>query len=209
MNTSHISNTSQGQNKNIQGILDLVVANDDLLNKFFDITFNNDNQALKLPQVQSGNNSLKTLVSIGTRKYGVLTSDAVNERLKKTSIKEYNGTQGKNKGAKYGGHDLAKAVTEKMRTNSRSFRQSKTLDQQNTISMYSGNEVRDRGKQMNDQRSAYFSDTVTPFPGQQATSSTMMLKYSKPLSKKKQNTQRPGMVIKNGKLLISRKKTVA
>ena len=46
----------KNQDGNIQNILDLVVTNDDLLNKFYDIVFNSDNQALKLPQVQSGDN---------------------------------------------------------------------------------------------------------------------------------------------------------
>lgn len=46
----------KSQDGNIQNILDLVVTNDDLLNKFYDIVFNSDNQALKLPQVQSGDN---------------------------------------------------------------------------------------------------------------------------------------------------------
>ena len=44
------------QDGNIQNILNIVVTNDDLLNKFYDIIFNNENQALKLPQVQSGDN---------------------------------------------------------------------------------------------------------------------------------------------------------
>jgi hypothetical protein len=48
--------TASKQDKNIQSILDLVVTNDDLLNKFYDIIFNVDNQALKLPQVHSGDN---------------------------------------------------------------------------------------------------------------------------------------------------------
>lgn len=46
----------KSQDGNIQSILDLVVTNDDLLNKFYDIVFNVDNQALKLPQVHSGDN---------------------------------------------------------------------------------------------------------------------------------------------------------
>jgi len=44
------------QEANIQSILDLVVTNDDLLNKFYDVIFNSENQTLKLPQVNSGDN---------------------------------------------------------------------------------------------------------------------------------------------------------
>ena len=50
------SRTTLREDNNIQGILDLVVTNDDLLNKFFDIIFNSDNQALKLPNVHRGDN---------------------------------------------------------------------------------------------------------------------------------------------------------
>lgn len=49
-------NAAEQQEANIQSILDLVVSNDDLLNKFYDIIFNPENQALKLPQVNSGDN---------------------------------------------------------------------------------------------------------------------------------------------------------
>ena len=50
------SKNSLRQDNNIQGILDLVVTNDDLLNKFYDIVFNSENQALKLPNVHRGDN---------------------------------------------------------------------------------------------------------------------------------------------------------
>ena len=50
------TSTIKKQDGNIQNILNLVVTNDDLLNKYYDIIFNNDNQAIKLPQVQSGDN---------------------------------------------------------------------------------------------------------------------------------------------------------
>jgi hypothetical protein len=41
---------------NMQDILDLVMTNDDLLNKFYDIVFNIENKALRLPQVHCGDN---------------------------------------------------------------------------------------------------------------------------------------------------------
>lgn len=49
------NNTLRREN-NMQDILDLVMTNDDLLNKFYDIVFNIENKALRLPQVHSGDN---------------------------------------------------------------------------------------------------------------------------------------------------------
>lgn len=46
----------------------------------------------------------------------------------------------------------------------------------------------------------------TPGPLNAASSTTMMHKYRQPLIKSRRKTTRPGLVIKNGKLLISRKK---
>lgn len=58
LNNIQNSTTRSGQDNNIQGILDMVVTNDDLLNKFYDVIFNSDNQALKLPSVSKDDNKL-------------------------------------------------------------------------------------------------------------------------------------------------------
>ena len=55
--------------------------------------FNSENQALKLPQVNTGDNKslkdkLKSVdMKIGKRKHAILTSEALNETLKKSSTK--------------------------------------------------------------------------------------------------------------------------
>jgi hypothetical protein len=211
----NLSPTEQ-QKANIQSILDLVVSNDDLLNKFYDIIFNPENQALKLPQVNSGDNkrwdlmlifSLKEKLKsvdfkVGTRKYGVLTSDALNDTLKQTSIMDFIGlSTEKQKKQRYNGHDLNRAVNERMKQNSRSFRH-RNENQKMTISPYTN-------IYHGDDKYAHLEEAKSDF-GRYANAQPIVDKSSSKMyiSKSRRKIKKPGLVIKNGKLLL-KKKTIS
>ena len=118
---------------------------------------------------------------------------------------EFSGVTDKHSVKKYESHDLEKAVDEKMKVNSKSFRDKKESNR--VISPYTGHD--------NTQKLKYTPlQNVNNYPqygydqkvqGMQRGSSTMMGRYNQPISRARRKTRRPKMVVKNGKLLISKK----
>lgn len=156
-------------------------------------------------------------VKIGTRKYGVLTSDAFNESLQKTSIKEFSGIPEHGKTRKYDGHNLEQAVNSKMKLNSKSFRD---FGYESKPTPYSDNPAAKFASPQEASRrdasglgsnrvklldkfggSLGRSGSKTNLPAAQPT---MMQRYGKPaFASAQRKTKKPNLVIKNGKLLIS------
>jgi len=125
---------------------------------------------------------------------------------------------------RYSGHDLTKAVNERIKNNSKSMRH-RNSDQKMTMSPYSNpHEMSIKHGNTANMKSDYAPYPQTSpdelnYPG---AIDTMMGKYNeramqsqqypqgfhKGNIKTKRRTKRTGLVIKNGKLLISKNKTV-
>ena len=180
-------------------------------------------------------------MKIGARKNAVLTSEAFNETLKKSSIKDFvSGSDSKHKvinRPKYGGHNLDKAVTQRMREHGRNTRVNQS--EQVGVTPYSelSNEPNKQHTSIHDGYTQFqqqkFSETKVgmrtgqfdenqPFqskpvagmyqgPPPTQSHGTMMGNYQK-VNKRNRNMpkgKRPKLVIKNGKLLIGKSRTTA
>ena len=178
-------------------------------------------------------------MKIGKRKHAILTSEALNETLRKTPAKiELNTIKASTRESasgterplkKYSGHDLDQAVNQRMKNQARSLRG--VSDYQNTdLSPYSNTYVAKNRNEFDQNKSSKPTDTIVGLrTGQfdektssqvpsvhktssrvpsvhktpEQASSTMMSKYvNNNLSVKR--SKRPKLVIKNGKLLISK-----
>lgn len=128
----------------------------------------------------------------------------MNDTLKNPTLWEFSGMIDKQSN-KYGGHDLQKAVNHKMNSNSKSFRH-RNHNTEMTMNSYAGD-----GNSVKKLRTLSTNPGPSPYGMQNQNSiaaSTMIGKYSEPISRLKRKTVRPKTIIKNGKLLIS-KKTIA
>jgi hypothetical protein len=140
----------------------------------------------------------------------VLTSELMNDTLKNPSLWEFSGIIEK-QSKKYGGHDLQKAVNHKMNTNSKSFR-NKHRNPEITANSYTDLEINKKKFRTVSTNSAHPSLPDQVYGGQQQTTigaSTMIGKYGDTIPKNKRKTGGPKTVVKNGKLLISKNKTIA
>jgi len=126
----------------------------------------------------------------------------MNETVKKPSIMEFSSITDKHQNT-YGGHDLEKAVNEKMKDNT------KSLSRRGERSKIKSPYIEETQTTL---KNKYTPQQLMPLNQEiphinKAVSSTMIGRFSEPISKpKKRKSTRPRMVVKNGKLLISSKK---
>lgn len=108
----------------------------------------------------------------------------MNESVKKPNIMNFAGGMGKKSHErKYDGHNLEQAVDNKMKITSQSMKNA--IKEQPPTSEY---------------------DHIQPKLLPKNNSSTMIGKYKQTMTRARQKSRRPNMVIKNGKLLLSKRK---
>lgn len=96
-------------------------------------------------------------IKIGTRKYGVLTSEALNEKITKTSIKDFSSKHEHRYTRKYEGHDLEKVIETKMSLNSKSFKHY-AGDRKEGLSPFSDSKTDGKSKMLSPQIVSNYKD---------------------------------------------------